>query len=228
MKGKKIFWGLFFIIASGLIIVNQLNIFTDVNLISLLFTILLVAILVKSLFARSFVGTFFPLAFLAIIYAEPLEITNLTPWPVLTAALFCSIGFTIIFGGNHYKHDVREFTEETIEFDQDNVVDVNVSFGASTKYVNVVDLEKVNISCNFGAAKVYLDKAVLKKSKAVIDVNVSFAGVEIYIPKNCRIENRADVTLGAIEEKNNNNSVTDCEIIITGKCSFAGVEIIYI
>lgn len=231
MKFKKVFWGLFFILAAALVVVNQMGIFTDINLVNLVFSIFLVAILLKSLYHISFAGILFSLAFLGIIYAEPLGIESIVPWPILLAAFFGSIGLTVLFGCNHrhsrhHKHE-RDFVEETIE-SEDNVVDVKTAFGATTKYINNKNLEKINISCSFGAAKVYLDNAELKDDKAVIDLDISFSGVELYIPKEWRVINNADVSLGGIDEKTINKATSEITLTITGKVSLAGVEIIYI
>lgn len=229
MKGKKIFWGLFFILSGVLVLVNQLGFFTKIGLCSLFFTIFLVAVLIKSLAHLSFTGILFSLAALAIVYAEPLNIESITPWPVLLTALFGSIGLNCIFSNihhHHFNHHDKEFISENI--DSDNVVDINVSFGASAKYINTKNLEKVNVSCSFGAVKIYLDNASLKDDKAIVDFNVSFAGVELYVPKNFRIENNVDASLGGIDEKNTKGNVTDKTLILTGKINLSGIEIIYV
>ena len=226
MKGKKIFWGLFFVLAGALVIVNQMGLFTEIGFCSLFFTIFLAAILIKSLASISFTGILFSLAGLCIIYSETLGITDLTPWPVLLAALFGSIGLHCIFGSHHKHRHEREFESESI--DSDNVVDVNVSFGASAKYVNTKELEKINVSCSFGAVKLYLDNAELKNDSAIIDLNMSFAGAEIYVPKDWKVQNNVDTSLGGIDEKNSNSKSSNKTIILTGKISLSGIEIIYV
>lgn len=231
MSFRKIFWGLFFILASALVVVNQMGIFTDINLMSLVFSIFLVAILLKSIYHVSFTGILFSLAFLGIIYAEPLGIESLVPWPILLAALFGSIGLTVLFGINHkyckYHKYEGKFVEETIESD-DNIVDVRTTFGETTKYINNKQLERINVSCSFGAAKIYLDNAELKDDKAIMNLDISFAGVELYVPKGWKIINNADISLGGIDEKNDNRATSDKTLTLTGKVSLAGIEIIYI
>lgn len=226
MKGKNIFWGLFFVLAGALVLVNQLGLFTEIGLFSLFFTIFLVAILIKSTVHISFTGILFSIAGLCIVYAETLHIENITPWPVLIAALFGSIGLHCIFNNHHKHHHDKEFDHESI--DSDGIVNVDVSFGASAKYINTKNLEKVNISCNFGAVKIYLDNASIKNDNAVIYFNMSFAGAELYIPKNWRVENNIDTSLAGIDEKNLNAKDIEKTIILTGKINLSGIEIIYI
>lgn len=228
MKKEKIFWGLFFILAGAFIIINQLGIFTNINFVSLFLTIFLVAIAIKSIFHRSTFGVLFSIAFLAIIYAEPLGIESITPWPVLLTALLLTIGLDCIFGHHHhYCHkEMKDFDEETI--DDKKTVDVGISFGASTKFITAEDLEKVNVQCSFGAAKVYLEKATFKDDTLRINLDISFSGVELYIPKDCKLENKANVSLGGIDEKNRSNDTTTRRVIISGNVSLSGVEIIYV
>lgn len=227
MKISKIFWGLFFILAATAIVLSGLGVFAEINLISLLLTIFLGAILIKSICHLSYTGILFSIAFILIIYAKQLGITAITPWPILFAALFGSIGLSIIFGKHchWYHYGKSEVTKEELE---NNVVDINVSFGASAKYINTKELEKVNVSCSFGAAEIYFDNAEIKNDSAIINLDISFAGVEIYLPRTWRIENKVDVSLAAVEEKNKSNNVTEKTIILTGRVSLSGVEIIYI
>lgn len=226
MKGKKIFWGLFFVMAGALVLVNQLGLFTKIGLCSLFFTIFLVAILIKSIARISFTGILFSIAGLCIVYAETLHIESITPWPVLIAALFGSIGLHCMFSSHHKHHCDRDFVSESI--DSDNIVNVDVSFGASVKYINTKNLEKVNIFCSFGAVKIYFDNANIKNDNAVIDFNMSFAGAELYIPKNWKVENNIDTSLAGIDEKNSNAKDIEKTIILTGKINLSGIEIIYI
>lgn len=235
MKNKNYFWGLFFISAAVVILVNQLGYFGEINLFSLICTILLTPIILQSLFSLNFVGILFPLSILGIIYAEPLGITDLTPWPILAIALFASIGFSLIFKPFRFKRVIRckgfdnnEGFDEIIDTEDENVVDLSVNFGSCIKYVNTEKFEKANIGCSFGEMKVYFDNAKIDGEKAIINLNVSFGGVELYIPKTWKVINKADVSLGAIEEKTRSANDTNKTLYLYGKVNFAGVEIMYI
>lgn len=230
MKVRNWFWGLFFIVAAGLIIANQLGYLTGINLFSLVCIILLIPIIVKSAMHLNFSGILFPIAFLGIIFAEPLGITNLTPWPILAAALFGSIGLQIIFRPRyHCKWENRnENFDEIIDTPDGTDVSCRVNFGATTKYVNAENYKKGFFSASFGAMKVYFDNAHVEES-AQIYLDVSFAGVELYVPKNWRIINDTSCSLGGIEEKNGRvMTEKGPTVTIKGRVSFAGVEIIYV
>jgi hypothetical protein len=229
---KKVFWGLFFLVAGVFIIINQLG-YTNINLFSLLCTIVIIPIFITSLIKFRFFGVLFSLAFLAIIYQKPLGIESIAPWPILLAALFGSIGLSIIFGKNHiykkcYHWQSHHDCEETIEKVDEDEVDLQVSFGSSIKYINSDDFKRANLSSSFGSLKVYFDNAKIKKDNATIRLDISFSGVELYIPKEWKVINKVDATLGAVDFKNTNNIDTKKTVTLTGKVTLSGVEIFYV
>lgn len=78
-------------------VISKLGYFPDINAFSLILTVFLVVIIAKSIPHLNFSGILFPIAFICIIYARQLGITAITPWTVLIAALFGSIGLSMIF-----------------------------------------------------------------------------------------------------------------------------------
>ncbi len=231
---RKLFWGLFFITAGAFIILDHVYSFTNIRLISLLLTIFLVAVFLKSLFKLKFGGMLFSLAFLCIIYSEPLNLENITPWPVLLTALLGTIGLSILFNkhcfykkGCFSKYHRNDFSEVVNNEDGDKV-NFSVNFGSSIKYINSEDFKIANLKCSFGGMKVYFDNAKIIGETATVNLDVSFSGVELYIPKDWKIINKADISLGAIEEKNSGDSKAKKTIVLTGKVSLSGVEIMYI
>lgn len=201
-----------------------------VNVISLILTILLVACMIKSVRHLNFAGILFPVAFLCIIYDKVLGITAITPWTVLGAALFGSIGLSILF---HNKHHYRHFMHdenfaEIIDQEDGNSVQLATSFGSSIKYVNSDDFKQANLKCSFGAMKVYFDNAMIRNNNAIIQLDISFAGVELFIPKEWNVKNQANTSFGEIEEKNKNQTTGIPSVTLVGNISFSGVTIIYV
>jgi len=239
MKNRNWFWGVFFVAAAILVVVNQLGYLANIGLFSLFLTLLLLPIIIKSVIRLNFAGILFPLAFLCIIYAEPLKITNLTPWTVLIAALFGSIGLSILYkrkhAGFHFhhngcRHDKNvKFQDTSIFADEDeNAVSFGVNFSSGIKYVNSPELQKVRINADFGALKVYFDNARLSRGGAEIDFNASFAGIELYIPETWNVINNINVNFGSVKEKNKKRESEGPAVTLTGNVSFSGVEIIYV
>lgn len=237
MKKKDLFWGLLLLLAAVLIIVNKFGFYTDISIFKIAATIFFVGLIVKGIQHISFSGILFPSAFLCILYAKQWNIEEITPWPVLLAALLGSIGLSLIFkkykfwnhkcGRNFHNRHGEKFSE-VIDQPDSNVVDCSVSFGSSMKYVNADNFEKANIKCSFGAMKVYFDNAIINSGSAEIFLDVQFGGVELYIPKTWNIINDVNTSLGAMEEKNRRMGSQSPVVTIRGNISFSGVEIIYI
>lgn len=234
MKHGKIAWGLFFIISAALIILNQTGIFLDVNLVSLIITLLLVPVMVVSTKHRHFAGLFFSLAIVAIMFAEPLDIEKFTPWPVLGAALFLTIGMSLILPPKMFTHVHRfdfekEFDSEQVTDENGEVINIEASFTGSTKYISSKNLKRVNIGANFSGVKVYFDDADIAGKEAVINVISEFSGVDIYVPKHWNCIDQISCSMGDVTQKGARVITGDEKcLILTGKSSFSGITIRYV
>ncbi|EPY2276439.1 LiaF transmembrane domain-containing protein [Clostridium sporogenes] len=233
MKKQRIFWGVFLIVAGIFLIINKLGYLPDVNVFSLLLTVFLVVVIVKSLLRINFVGILFPIAFICIIYDKQLGITNITPWTVLIAALLGSIGLSMIFHKRtkwvNTKYNCEDYKFEKIDIEDESHVRFKNSFGASIKYINSDNFQQADFDCSFGAMKVYFDNAIMSNDNdATVRINASFSGIELYVPKNWNVDDKANVFLGAISEKNKSDKTATNTLTIIGDITFSGVEIIYI
>lgn len=233
MKKERIFWGILLLISGIFLVISKLGYFSDINAISIVFSVFLVGIIIKSIISISFAGILFPLAFLAIIYDEQLGITAITPWTVLLAALLGSIGLSLIFSKRKY-HDYKKTSvdyesNDQVNTDEHNRVKINNSFTSTVKYINSDNFEYGEVDCAFGSVKVYFDKVQIKSERAELHLSISFSGMELYIPKGWQIENKAVSSFGTIREKNVNKSeVITNTLVLTGEVTFSGVDIIYI
>ena len=232
MKKESIFWGVLFILAGIFLIISKLGYFPDMNVFRLLLTVFLIAVIVKSLPRLNFSGILFPIAFICIIYDKQLGLTMITPWTVLIAALFGSIGISMIFHERikwiNHEHNYEDYKFEKIDIEDESNVRFKTSFGASIKYINTDKFEQADFNCSFGAMKVYFDKATMSNESAIVRINASFSGIELYIPKTWNVDDQTNVFLGGVSEKNRNNQITTNNLTLVGDISFSGVEIIYI
>ncbi len=233
MKAKSIFWSLFFILSAGLVIASQLGYLIGIELFALIATILAAAVFISSCAHLNFFGMFLPIALLVKVdfYENLLHLEKVNTWSLILAAILLSIGFSIIFKGRAYKYnftkriDKKDFPTENID---DNNVSSSVVFGGSTKYFNCPNLQRAQIRCSFGGLSAYFDGCTLSPEGAVIDLDLSFSGVELYIPKNWKVICNVDCFLGGLSEKNKASEPSNGEIILNGRASFSGIEIIYI
>ena len=232
MKKDRIFFGILLILGGIFLVISKLGYFPDANVFSLLLTVFLVVFIVKSVFHINFAGILFPIAFICIIYDKQLGITSITPWTVLIAALLGSIGFSMIFHKPNKwvksEHNYEDYKFEKIDIEDESHVRFKNSFGASIKYINTDSFEQAEFNCSFGAMKVYFDNAIMLNDNAVVRINASFSGIELYVPKTWNVNDKTDVFLGAISEKNKNDKTTTNTLTLVGDINFAGVEIIYI
>lgn len=231
MKTNRIFWGLFFILGAIFLIASKLGYLAEINIFGLVLTVLFAAIIIKSVISRNFFGIFFPVAFILMIYDRPMGIEALTPWTVLAAALFLSIGCSMLFGKKIKKTvqiNHNENFDEIIDEKDGEIVNYTVKWGSGIKYVNSKGLKRANLKCDFGAMKVYLENVQLQDGTAELNLDLAFGGIELYVPKEWYVENRAAVTFAGVEEKNRNVQNTTGTLVLKGNISFAGVTIIYV
>ena len=246
IKTGNIFWGLFLVLAAVFLVVSQLGLLKDIGVFSILFAVFWVAILIEGLIRGSFGKILFSLAFLFIIFDEPLGIEAVNSWTVLAAALLGTIGLNLIFKRKkhyYYEAEWKHHGEEKIvdgEADtydeakrqanglEGNKIFFRTSFGSAVKYVNSDNFEFASLECSFGAMKVFFDNAQIQNGNATIELDVSFSGVELYFPKHWHIVNQTDTTFGGLDEKNHNSSTGSPVVTLTGDVNFGGVTIIYV
>lgn len=252
-KAGKIFWGVFLLLAAVFLVVSRLGYLKEVGVVSILFAIFWVAVLIEGIVRLSFGKMLFSVAFLCIIFDEPLGITAITPWTVLAAALLGTIGLNMIFRRKKHFHYEYHYENDWGKKKEDQVIDVEAemvgdqenggqkgqsqdggyvhletNFGSAVKYVNSENFEQADLECSFGSMKVYFDNAIIQKGHAVIHLDVSFGAIELYLPRKWTVINNTDNAFGGVDEKNHNQPDGTTEVILTGDVNFAGVTILYV
>ena len=249
MKKDNIFWGIVFLLAAVALVLGKLGMLGGISVFSLVATVFLGLIIIRSLPTLHFAGILFPIAGLCILYDDQLGISALTPWTVLAVAALGSVGLSMIFGDrarrrcerNHANfHDGQtgagEFRRhghdgapdfQVIDEEDDSYIFHRTTFGASTKYINTLHLKEINLDCSFGAMKVYFDKAKVADVGANINIDVSFGNLVMYIPKEWQVINNVDTTFSGIKE-HGTSIANETKVCLTGDVTFAGAEIFYI
>lgn len=252
MKRENVFWGILLLLAAAALVIGKLGMLGDISLFSLIVTVFMVVIIIRSIPSLHFAGILFPLAVLCILYDERLGIESLTPWTVLIVAGLGSAGLSMIFGectrkrfekkwneeDGEWKHCHKGFSHhghgkeadfEVVDEEDGSYIHHRTIFGASTKYINTLHLKEANLECSFGAMKVYFDRAALENGKADLWIQANFAGIELYIPRDWKVENHVSAILGGVDEKSQHYPAEHgSTLVIKGNISFAGVDIIYI
>lgn len=239
MKKRNIFWGVVFLVIAACILITELGYFPGINIFKLLLAAALIALLIQSIPHKNFAGILFPIAFLCILFAKPLHITNLTPWPVLWIALFGSIGLSFLFPKKHwenkhafsgsYNNESTAYTQSAGEQENGSYVQAEVTFQSVIKYINSIHFERADLSASFGALKVYFDQARPEHEELLIHTETSFGTTILYIPREWNTILNVDTAFGNVEEKGMRSPSPDApKIHINGNVNFGSLEINYI
>ncbi len=221
MKRKNITYGILFVLAGVVLVLNNLGIFGNINFFSVILSMVLLALSISGFVERNFYKGLFPLAFIGIIFDKELGITSITPWTLLLATLLASIGLSIIFGKKIRKPNKWNYISNNYNGEY------KVTFGETVKYVTG-EVDKVDVSCFCGTLDIYLDNATFKNAKVEININVNCGEVRMYIPKNCRVTNNIDEILSSTNIKGSSSDVQVQDVIVTGRSVMSSIDIIYI
>ncbi len=162
MKSSKVFWGIFFILAAVYVVISKFGILPDIGVFSIILTVFFLWLFVEGIRNVNFWEILFSIAFICIIYDEPLGITALTPWTVLGAAFLGSIGLSLIFGGKKRKWKTVTGNVGTSSSEQYTGEEIRCenSFGSAIRYINSDNFRRAAIENNFGSLSVYFRHCV--------------------------------------------------------------------
>lgn len=235
MKRKRIIFGIILIAGAVLLLLGNMQLLNGIRVSTIIFTVLFAATFFESLFRRSIPGVLFSIAFLAIVYSKPLGIESLTPWPVLGAAFLASAGLSLIYHPKRRYQAHNEWSAKEWEdfYDTDDIIDDNnikftTTFGNSIKYVTSTNFKSAQIECDFGNMKVYFDNAVILEQKAVIHLDISFSGIELFIPKGWTVIDHTERPFSGSRQINESQPDGSATVLLTGDISFSEITLNYI
>lgn len=230
---SKILWGIFFILAAVYIIISRYMDFPRIDIFKLLITVFFILMFLEGLRHMDFFEILFPVACICILYDKFLGITAITPFPVLCAALFGSIGLTMIFGKkkrpyiwNNTKSRIIPGTSNE-QCNGENIWCKN-SFGSAIKYINSDNFHGAELSNNFGSMVVYFDNAVIQEKSAYLNVENNFGETKLFIPKEWKIQNNLQHTFGEVNENGRFSENSNVTLYISGQTSFGEISIYFV
>lgn len=236
MRGRKsAFWGVMFLVAAAAILMGRFGYLEGIGFWSILFSICLIAILIKGVFRMKIGMILFSLAFLIIVNDELLNLEAITPWPVLGAALLGTIGLKILFPrlsrGRLTGHAVRieggdtpALWEEGLDgedFSYENV------FGSSVKYLTGV-VRSVHVDNVFGSMEIYFTDACLYRGKASCSVDGVFGSVILYVPRTWQAEIKTGNVFASSGERGRNAPDGANVLHVDGDMVFGSLEVVYV
>lgn len=245
---KKVIWGIILVLAAVFLLVSQMGLIPEFNIgfWTIVWTMVSVAILINGIVKFQFSGIFFGLAFLAIIYAEPLGIAAITPWPVLGAALLLSIGCHMLFPKRKHKKIVtarytdhqgneidldREKGMEQEEFHEGidgEYIEFTQIFKSGTKYISSSNLKGISGECVFGGLDIYLNNTTLAGGCASIDFDNVFSNINIYVPTTWNVVENTENVFASVNYRGHNFPDGNNKLNIIGDNVFGHITVFYV
>ena len=246
-KLREVFWGIALVAVAIFLVVNQLHLFAfHLKISMIIWTIIFGAALIESLADRSLFGTTFSIAFLLIVYAEPLHITKIVPWTVLIAAFLIYLGLSLIFKrswfpktvyfnqkkrqdfkNNHSRADNNVLNASNSEADGEDIV-INQRLSSVSRYISSKNLRSITINSSLGEVEVYLDQAEAAGDTVVADINGTMGEIEFYLPSSWKVDSQnLNVALGELEIEGESTGGGPT-LVLTGHSSMGEIEVYYV
>ncbi len=145
-------------------------------------------------------------------------------WP----AAIILFGLAMVFRSGKKKEYCVDRNMNTVT-NADSVLNVDVTFGGRKEIVTSKDFKGGTISTTFGGCEVNLMQADSTEPNIVLDLKVSFGGVELIVPSNWDIKNEVNPSFGSVEDHRNFRTATTEQekktLTLRGNCSFGSIEI---
>ena len=195
-KSKKaIFWGLVMVLSAVILILDDMgiNFGMDFPLWRIIGGILLVSWLISEIVRLKFADIFFPIAFLILLFRNPLiELLNLdsekipSAWIIILAAALLTAGFHAIFDRK------KTFTINGHE------VKTNGRIGKETLYADAGNLSGYTIKDHLGAVELFLKNKENYPGNGVITICDNLGLITIHLPKSWNVITQCSDNLGSI------------------------------
>ncbi len=230
---KRIFWGIFCILATILLIASGLGAFVTLSFWSLLGAVVLAAILIQSALHRVYAGIFIPVAIIYLIFQSPLGWPYIAPWILIIAAVVLSIGFHVMLplkskkmefshGGVHPESEISDNRDDSHPI-------MNVKFGNITRYLHTDNFTVGQFTCSFGGIEVYFDEAKLNADGGEAILSCSFGSIKLFVPKDWVVIDHTQNSMGGIEFRGRQvETENPPKLTLTGHSNFGGIEVVYV
>lgn len=145
-------------------------------------------------------------------------------WP----AAVIIFGLAIILRAGKKKDNWMEARTDTVT-SADSTLNIDVTFGGRKEIVTSKDFKGGSVSATFAGCEINLMQADSTEQTIVMELKVSFGGVELIVPSHWDVQNEINPALGSVEDHRNfRTPAADQErktLILRGNCSFGSIEI---
>jgi len=231
MKGKyskKIFWGVVFIAAAVLIVLDALAVVPDLPFVKIALGILCLSWAVKEAVAIRIYGIVFPAAFLFMIFEPEIALlldvkpNIISNWIVLLVAVLLAIGLKLIFGG--FKRRPKVVYDENYVNPRWHAKVKKNSFSGKAFYIDCADFTYEIMKNAFGASEIYFQNSELYDGGGVLEINNNFGAIEVYVPSDWNVVCDVNSVFGAVEQ-NGVSASGGKTLTVKGQNHFGAIEI---
>ncbi len=137
-------------------------------------------------------------------------------WPIA----IISIGFSVLFRNEKkVKSKAKSSTSEK------EYISESVLFWGSERKIMSKDFKGGEFNVVFGGLELDLREAQIAKEGAKIHINCAFGGVEVFVPRECRVITNGTGVLGSWNPMVKDRGISEPVLEITGGAIFGGVDI---
>lgn len=244
-QNKNWFWPLIILGGGIMLLLKAFGIGEEYQLFQVLGSILLLSLSVSSLIHRNFFMCLVPLSLIVYLWRVQLGLGEIRLLLLLLGSTVISIGLSLIFRGStrakwQEKHAESwkkisssngcsqqgdwSKSEETIN--ENEVVSIDCNFSEQTKYIHASNLKRVQIGSRFASTKVYFDQVQVSPDGLEINLNVSFAGVVLMVPKSWLIDSSVSVFAGVVSDETRSVEAVRTPVRLTGSINLGEVKIL--
>lgn len=143
-------------------------------------------------------------------------------WPVLIIGIGLSILMRVVFP-NRRREQAFAFTNSTLEHGE--VVNVDARFSGVKLRNDSRSFKGGRIEAHFGGVELDLRQALIEGEEAVLDLTVTFGGVDLKVPREWKVITDVGTTMGSVEDKTVPPMNPGPRLLVRGEAVFGGVEI---
>jgi len=230
IKNTTVITGLFFILIGTLLLLDRMQLIPgNISHIIISWPMLLIAAGVYSM-SKSVNTTGVLLVLIGVVFVLPR--TGLIPeyyslrqlWPVI----LIFIGIVLLFKFNRGGKEGWKSHFNKQEITGEDYLSESAVFGGSEKTFISKDFKGGRINCMFGGVEANLSNSEITQSPVVIDLSVTFGGVELIVPSNWKIRSEITPIFGGFSDKRMTHPSMiqqDKEVILRGSLIFGGCEV---
>jgi len=154
-----------------------------------------------------------------LLQAENLDYFYFDFWDIILPSLLIIFGLSILFTSKRKKNLNFHKTNNSID-------EINIIFGGQKKVITAKDFKELRTTVVFGALELDFSDSDFIENKAFLELDCVFAGIEITVPKNIKIETNGTPIFGGFDDKTKQNTDENSKTLyINYTVIFGGIEL---